>query len=165
MTPWKMGTAYQCFSRIYHLTHLNKRLRVIQQKEWKTKSNLREVEEQGCGAQQQKPCKCGWKELGFGFAFWHRGAAPTSLYHPRFWVMHRWLGNLTLSFLQGSHTQPNKNASPTTDNMSRKMSYLMSCLFNSNLFIITRPTLSLNNPFKLQSKCSSIVLTSAKKDT
>ena len=57
------------------------------------------------------------------------------------------------------------NASPTTDNMSRKMSYLMSCLFTSNLFIITRPTLSLNNPFKLQSKCSSIVLTSAKKDT
>ena len=57
------------------------------------------------------------------------------------------------------------NASPTTDNMSRKMSYVMSRLFNSNLFIITRPTLSLNNPFKLQSKCSSIVLTSAKKDT
>ena len=23
MTPWKMGTAYQCFSRMYHLTHLN----------------------------------------------------------------------------------------------------------------------------------------------
>ena len=22
MTPWKMGTAYQCFSRMYHLTHL-----------------------------------------------------------------------------------------------------------------------------------------------
>ena len=21
-TPWKIGTAYQCFSRMYHLTHL-----------------------------------------------------------------------------------------------------------------------------------------------
>ena len=51
MTPWKMGTAYQCFSRMYHLTHLNKSLRIIQQKEWNAKLNLREVEEQGCGAQ------------------------------------------------------------------------------------------------------------------
>ena len=37
--------------------------------------NLREIKEEGCGAQQKKPGKCGWEEFRLGFAFWHLGAA------------------------------------------------------------------------------------------
>ena len=38
-------------------------------------TNLREIKEEGCGAQQKKPGKCGWEEFRLGFAFWHLGAA------------------------------------------------------------------------------------------
>jgi len=37
--------------------------------------DTREIKEEGCGAQQKKPGKCGWEEFRLGFAFWHLGAA------------------------------------------------------------------------------------------
>ena len=52
-----------------------------------------EVEEQGRGAQQEQPCKCGRKELGFRFAFWHF-APPLPLLHlsSRLRIEHELLG-------------------------------------------------------------------------
>ena len=58
--------------------------------------DTREVEEQGRGAQQEQPCKCGRKELGFRFAFWHF-APPLPLLHlsSRLRIEHELLGRWT----------------------------------------------------------------------